>query len=101
MKIPLEKLSLDSTLLQISNSVSRISQEPWYLKIVSKNNYLLQTEDYQFIFPIKSRFGIHQSFIPPFIQRVDPISKKWNNDSILLPNELIDLFPCGLLSFSK
>lgn len=101
MDFHLEKLNLNSQSSELTKGASRISQQPWYLEIVSKNNLVIQTEFYFFILPVKSFLTINQLFIPPFIQRIDPIPKMNSRKPLELPTELIHHFPCGWLSFSE
>jgi len=94
MKFQLEKFS------ELVRGGTRISQEAWYIEIVSNKNQVLQTEDYNFILPIKSSLSIQQVIIPPFVQRIDPIARNSKNASIELPDEIIKHFPCGMICFS-
>ncbi len=87
--------------LELAKGGSRISQEAWYLEIISNNNQVLHTEDYNFILPIKSSLSIQQVIIPPFVQRIDPIARSSKNTLIELPNEVFSHFPCGVICFSN
>jgi hypothetical protein len=101
MEFHQEKLSSYLSSSEIIKGADRISQLPWYIEIVSKNNLVIQTESYFFILPVKSFLTIDQIIIPPFIQRIDPITKSDSRNHVELPSELIDHFPCGMLSFSN
>lgn len=78
----------------------RISQEPWYLELVSKTNVIFHTDSYDFILPYISSLGINRVFIPPFVQRIDPIVRNTNNTPQQIPTEIITQFPCGIMSLS-
>ncbi len=99
MKIPLNKLDSHYSLPGTNNSELRISQAPWYLNLVSESVYLYTTQSTVYFLPAVNTFGINKVIVPPYIQRIDPITL---DDSLpVFPEEILYDFPCGLISHSK
>lgn len=99
MSYILEKLRPELT--EGYSKPDRISQEAWYLNLVSKQTVVLHTADYIYFLPVHSKFIIKQVYVPQFIQRLDPLHSVSNTANFDIPDDLIRQFPCGLLSFSK
>ena len=78
-----------------------LAHQPWYLKSLKTNCYLLEREEYMVLIPLKRNLFYEKAILPPGIQRLDPISLKTNNklNSTLL-EEIVKLIPCGYVSWS-
>jgi hypothetical protein len=93
------KLSSESFHSFTNQKIESLSQQAWYLQSVSETVYLYESNNCIFILPVKNILGLNKIILPPFIQRLDPIQIK--DGSSDFPDEIINTFPCGIISFSS
>lgn len=91
----------DQVSLKIINHGNLVHQA-WYLNLLLKNCYLFEQDDFIVLVPVKpSIIGVH-AFIPPGVQRIDPI---YTNPQIKSENNFLEKIaaqiPCGILSWSQ
>lgn len=90
---------------QVSMKISKngnLVHQAWYLKLLLKYCYLFEQNGSIVLVPVKqSIIGIN-AFLPPGVQRLDPIN---TNHEINIENKLLEIIaskiPCGILSWSQ
>ncbi len=87
--------------MKISNHGNLVHQA-WYLKLLIKNCYLVEQNGCIVLVPVKRSFIGINAFLPPGVQRLDPIYTNHENN---IENKLLEIIaskiPCGIISWSQ
>ncbi|MBK6545614.1 MAG: hypothetical protein WAR77_12640 [Saprospiraceae bacterium] len=97
-KLPISKFETSNS----NPNIHSITQEQWYLELACKEAYKIVSDQLIWFIPSKNILFINQAFIPPYIQRIDPIPLQ--NNLEIDANTLtfiLSHIKCGLLSISN
>lgn len=90
---------------QVSLKITKygnLAHQAWYLKPLLKSCYLFEQDECIILVPVKLSFVGAIAFIPPGVQRLDPIYTNHQNksESICLDKIAVQI-PCGILAWSQ